>query len=551
METKVYCCNDNNFYTVRQGSTLANLYERLPQKMPFAPVGAKANALTVGMDYPVYTPQDITFLDISSAEGMRIYVRSLCFLLCCATNDVMPEQKVRIEHSLGNNYYVTMSVQGGVSDTLVQRIKYRMQELVNADVLFHRVEAHSSEVVKLFRSRGFEDKAMLIETSGKLYATYYEMNNYVDFYYSALLTSTGLLTLFDLIPFDQGMLLVVPDRKHPEQLCPVVAQPKVMKVMKDSIAFNMNARLCNIGHLNDAIRNGRFGDLIRMNEAVQEKRLASIAEEIAARPEVKVVLIAGPSSSGKTTTSKRVSVQLMTCLKEPVTLSLDNWFVERDQTPLDEYGEKDYESIYALDLPQFNQDLQDLLDGNEISLPTYNFQTGKREYRGQKLRLGPSTMLVIEGIHALNPVLTEKIADKHKYRIYASALTAISLDDHNWIPTSDNRLLRRIIRDYQYRGCSAADTIRRWDSVRRGEEKWIFPYQENADVIFNTAMIYELASIKTKAEAVLREVPQNVPERSEAERLLQFLEYFNPIYDNEIPRISLLREFIGGSVFEL
>lgn len=556
METKIYCTNDNSFYNVVTGSTLRNLYDRLPHKLAYPCVGAKANARTVGLDYDIYKPQDVTFLDITTAPGHRMYIRTLCFVLCCAVHDVAPSLRVRIEHSFSHNYYATLAGDDGTGRTvpspeMVQRIRYRMEELIRADIPFHHVSAHAREVAALFRSRGFDDKATLIETSGKLYASYYEMNNYVDFYYSVLLTSTGGLTLFDLIPFEEGLLLIVPRRENPEVLEPVVPQPKMMEILSQTAHFNAVAGLQNVGNLNRAIESGHMGDLIRLNEALQEKRLAAIAEEIAARDNVKVVLIAGPSSSGKTSTSRRLSVQLMTCLKKPKYLSLDNWFVNRADTPLDEYGEKDYESIHTLDLPQLNHDLQELIEGREIQLPTYNFQTGCREYSGKTLRLSPSTILVIEGIHALNPMLTEQIDERCKYRIYASALTTISLDDHNHIPTTDNRLLRRIIRDYQYRGCSAADTIRRWDSVRRGEERWIFPYQENADAIFNTAMIYELAAIKDKASTILREVPHNVPEAAEAQRLLHFLDYFKPIYEKEIPHTSLLREFLGGSVFEL
>ncbi len=549
-ETKVYCCNDRTFYNVPKGSTLQELYDRLPHPLPYPCVGAKADADTVDLNYEVYTPQDVTFLDITSEAGMRIYVRTLCFVLCCAAAEIAPSCTVRIEHSVSHNYYVTLN---GIaaSDILCQHIRQRMQELIDADLPFHRIKAHATEVCALFRSRGFEDKASLIETSGKLYAVYYEMNNYVDFYYSSLLTSTGGLKVFDLIPFEQGLLLIVPQRFHPSQLEPVVPQPKLMRTLTESTRINAAAQLQNVGNLNRAIAEGHMGDLIRFNEAMQEKQLAAIAEEIASRPKVKIVLIAGPSSSGKTTTSRRLSIQLMTCLKKPVALSMDNWFVNRSDTPLDEKGEKDYESIYALDLALFNHDLQELIAGREIQLPTYNFQTGCREYTGRTLRLEPNTLLVIEGIHALNPMLTEQIDEACKFRVYASALTTISLDDHNWIPTTDNRLLRRIIRDYQYRGCSAADTIRRWESVRRGEEKWIFPYQEHADAIFNSAMIYELSAIRDKAATVLREVPHNVPEANEAHRLLRFLDYFKPIYDQDIPHTSLLREFLGGSVFEL
>jgi uridine kinase len=550
-ETKIFCGNDHTFYTVAKGSTLGELYERLPKKLPYPCVGAKANAHTVDLNYEIYNPQDVTFLDITSPAGMRVYVRTLCFVLCCAAAEICPESKVRIEHSVSHNYYVKLVGKTRPSDVVCRHLRDRMQELIDTDLPFHRIQAHTRDVCELFRSRGFDDKVALLETSGQLYATYYEMNNYVDFYYSSLLTSTGGLQVFDLIPFAEGMLLVVPQSANPTQLEPVVPQPKFMQALAEASAINDAAELQNVGFLNRAIEQGHVGDLILFNEAMQEKQLAKIAEQIAARPAVRMVLIAGPSSSGKTTTSRRLSVELMTCLKKPVALSMDNWFVNRADTPLDEFGEKDYESVYALDLTQFNRDLQDLIDGREIQLPTYNFQTGQREYSGKTLRLEPNTMLVIEGIHALNPVLTESIAEEHKFRVYASALTSISLDDHNWIPTTDNRLLRRIIRDYQYRGCSAAETIRRWASVRRGEEKWIFPFQEHADAIFNSAMIYEISAIRDMASTVLREVPHDLPEAAEAHRLLHFLDYFKPIRGQEIPPTSLLREFLGGSVFEL
>jgi uridine kinase len=550
-ETKIYCCNDHTFYSVPKGSTLQQLYDRLPSPLPYPCVGAKANAHTVDLGYEVYNPQDVTFLDVTSEAGMRVYVRTLCFVLCCAASEICPESRVRIEHSVAHNYYVKLVGKTPASPVLCRQLRGRMQELVDADLPFRRVQAHTRDVIELFRSRGFEDKVALLETSGLLYSTYYEMNNYVDFYYSALLSSTGQLTLFDLVPFEEGLLLVVPRRDDPSRLNEVVPQPKLMRALAEASRINEAATLQNVGYLNRAIAAGHMGELILFNEAMQEKQLARIAEQIAERPQVRMVLIAGPSSSGKTTTSRRLSVELMTCLKNPVALSMDNWFVDREKTPLDEYGEKDYESVYALDLPQFNRDLQDLIEGREIQLPTYNFQTGHREYSGRKLRLEPNTMLVIEGIHALNPILTESIAEEHKFRVYASALTSISLDDHNWIPTTDNRLLRRIIRDYQYRGCSAAETIRRWASVRRGEEKWIFPFQENADAIFNSAMIYEISAIRDMACTVLREVPHDLPEAAEAHRLLRFLEYFKPIHNQEIPPSSLLREFLGGSIFEL
>ena len=465
--------------------------------------------------------------------------------------DVAHGSRVRIEFTMSRNCYVTLSGHDGVTADVCDALRRRMRELVARDLPFNRHVEHAADVVRLFRERGANDKADLIETSGLLYETYYEMNGYVDFYYSALVPSTGVLTCFDVQPYDGGLFLVVPRRTEPDRLEPLVPQPKMMQTLRLSSDYNAQAGLENVGTLNKIVEAGHFGHLIRVNEALQEKRLAAIAEDIAARPDVRMVLIAGPSSSGKTSTAQRLSVQLMACLKRPVALSLDNWFVDRDATPLDDRGEKDFESLYALDLDLLNRDLKALLAGDEIRLPTYNFQTGRREYRGQRMRLQPGTMLVVEGIHALNPELTRLVPDQYKYRIYASALTTISLDDHNWISTHDNRLLRRIIRDYQYRGASARDTIRRWPSVHRGEERWIFPFQEQADAVFNTAMLYEISAIKPKIENVLREVPHDAPEAAEAQRLLWFLQYFKPIYDKEIPPQSLLREFIGGSVFEL
>lgn len=555
-ETRIYCLNDHRYYDLPKGTTIREAYTHIGQTLPYPLVGAKVNEKIVGTGYEIYTPQDVTFLDLTSETGMSIYTRSLCFLLCSAAKEVFHGANVRFAFTISHNVFVTLHRVGDDAPVAldadgVGRLKARMQELVAQDLPFERSVEHATDVARMFRDLGDTAKADLIETSGLLYETYYRMNGYVDFYYSALLPSTGGLTLFDLRPYEDGMLLIVPDRHRPDRLQDVYPQPKLFRTLREDVLFNRKAGFQNVGSMNRIVEAGEVGPFIRVNEAMQEKRLAAIAERIAARPEVRMVLISGPSSSGKTSTSRRLSTQLSTCLKRPVALSLDNWFVNREDTPLDEYGEKDYESLHALDLPQFNRDLTDLLEGREVALPTYNFQTGLREYRGQRLRLQPDTLLVIEGIHALNPELTAAIPDTAKFRIYASALTSIALDDHNWISTHDNRLLRRIIRDYQYRGASAADTIRRWPSVHRGEERWIFPYQEQADVVFNTAMLYEIPAIRPKIENVLREVRHDVPEAAEAQRLLYFLQYFKPIYDTEIPNQSLLREFIGGSVLDL
>ena len=552
MSTKIYCQNDGRYYDLPKGTTIREAYALTDRPLRYPLVGAKVNEKVVGTGYEIYTPQDVTYLDLGDEAGISIYTRSLCFLLCSAAKDVFPGSRIRFAFTISHNIYVTLS--GGsvaLGADSVERLHRRMQELVAQDLPFERRVEHAADVARMFRDLGDTAKADLIETSGLLYETYFRMNGYVDFYYSALLPSTGGLTLFGVRPYEDGILLIVPDRHRPDRLQEVHPQPKLFRTLREDVLFNQKAGIQNVGTMNRIVEAGEVGPFIRVNEAMQEKRLAAIAEQIASRPEVRMVLISGPSSSGKTSTSRRLGIQLATCLKRPVALSLDNWFVNREDTPLDEYGEKDYESLHALDLPQFNRDLTDLLEGREVALPTYNFQTGLREYRGQRLRLRPDTLLVVEGIHALNPELTASIPDAAKFRIYASALTSIALDDHNWISTHDNRLLRRIIRDYQYRGASAADTIRRWPSVHRGEARWIFPFQEQADVIFNTAMLYEIPAIRPKIENVLREVRHDVPEAAEAQRLLYFLQYFKPIYDTEIPNQSLLREFIGGSVLDL
>lgn len=532
------------------GSTLQEIQELLQVKLPWECVGAQVNNMAEGLRYRVYKPKDIEFIDISSLSGMRIYVRSLCFVLYMAVDEVKPNSRLRIEHPISRGYYCEVNHHQSVTDDEIEQIKRRMHEIIARDIPFHREEVHTSEAVRLFREKNLNDKADLLETSGMLYTNYYRLNNHIDYYYGSLLPSTGKLYLFDLVRYDDGLLLVIPQRKQPDRLEEVILQPKMMSIFDEFTHFNFIAGLSNVGKLNLLINKGHASDLLQVNEALHEKKIATIADEIASRKHVKVILIAGPSSSGKTTFAKRLSVQLMTNLVRPVSVSLDDYFVEREHTPLDENGRHDFESLYALDLELFNRDIQQLIAGKEVNLPTFNFHTGKREYNGKKLKLHPASVLLLEGIHALNPELTPHIPEEVKYRIYVSALTSISLDDHNWIPTTDNRLIRRIVRDSQFRNYSAQETISRWESVRAGEDKWIFPHQENADAMFNSAMLYELAVLKKYAEPLLRDVPRSAPEYAEAYRLSRFLSYFKQIHESEIPPTSLLREFLGGSSFK-
>lgn len=458
-----------------------------------------------------------------------------------------------LEHPVSKGYYCYLQIgrETGLDD--VTRIKQRMKEIVEANIPFHRFECHTTEVVELFRRKGMMDKVRLLETSGELYSYYYTLEDTIDYYYGSLLPSTGYIRNFDIVKYYDGLLLRVPNRLNPEVLEEVVKQEKMLDVFKEHRRWNQILGVGTVGDFNVACNKGHATDLINVSEALQEKKISNIADEIYHRGKngqrVKLVLISGPSSSGKTTFSKRLSIQLMANGLRPYPISLDNYFVDREKTPKDEQGDYDYESLYALDLEFFNKQLQDLLHGDEVELPRFNFTTGKREFKGDKLKVDDNMILILEGIHALNPELTPHIPADNKYKIYVSALTTILLDNHNYIPTTDNRLLRRIIRDYKYRGYSAEETIRRWPSVRAGEEKWIFPYQENADAMFNSALLFELAIMKDYAIPILRNVPNNKPEYSEACRLRKFLEYFASVQDKELPPTSLLREFLGGSSF--
>lgn len=549
---KVYCVNTDEHKEVKIGSTLEELISVFGVKKPFLIGNAKVNNKTESLSFKVYRPRRVEYIDISDPSAMRTYVRSLCFLLAKAVDDVLPKAQVFFEHAVSKGYYFTIENGTDVGQVELDKIKERMKELAKLDIPFVQIEEEKDTVVKLFHSNNMEDKAKLIETSDDLfYARYSKLDNYIDYYYGCLLPSTGYIDLFDIVIYNGGFLLIIPNRQNPVELEPVIMQPMLLQVYREHLEFLKISNLKNAGDLNKAIRSNNISEIIQVSEAYQANEISEIAKEITHRYNkgVRLVLISGPSSSGKTTFRKRLEIQLFVNRLKPVGISLDDYFVDREQSPVDEFGEKDYESLYAIDLELFKDHLNKLLSGEEISLPSYNFVTGKREYKGRKLKMDENSVLIVEGIHALNPLLTENIARNRKFMAYVSALTSISLDNHNWIPASDNRLLRRIIRDYRYRGYSAENTISRWESVRRGEDKWIFPYQENADVMFSSAMIYELAAIRRHAEPILNRVPRTAPEFSEAYRLLKFLGYFNYLTDRELPPTSLLREFLGGSSF--
>jgi uridine kinase len=550
---QIYCKNINKSKSFPIGISLLDVYSGFGLDLPYGPVSAKVNNKVESLTFRLYNNKDVEFLDIRSSSGMRTYVRSLCFVLCKAVEDLYPNGSMVLEHPVSKGYYCRLQLDRTIGLDDVMRVKQRMKEIIAENLPFERFEKHTTEVVELFRQKGMMDKVRLLETSGNLYSYYYTLGDTLDYYYGSLLPSTGYLHLFDLVKYYDGLLLQVPNREHPDKLEDVLKQEKMLEVLKEHRRWNQILGIGTVGDFNKACNEGYATELINVSEALQEKRISQIADEIFRRGKngqpVKLILISGPSSSGKTTFSKRLSVQLMANGLRPYPISLDDYFVDRVDTPKDENGNYDYESLYALDLDYFNRDLQALLNGEEVELPRFNFTTGIREMSGNRLKLDEHMILILEGIHALNPELTPQIPAESKFRIYVSALTTILLDNHNYIPTTDNRLLRRIIRDFKYRGYSAEETISRWPSVRAGEEKWIFPYQENADVMFNSALLFELAIIKDYAEPILRKVPNNCPEYSEAYRLRKFLEYFVPLQDKELPPTSLLREFLGGSSF--
>ena len=546
----IRCKNNKKTQEVPIGSTLSDIYKEINLQMPYGPVSAKVNNKVEGLHYRVYHNKDVEFLDLLTPSGIRTYTRSLFLVLCKAVHDLYTGSQVVIDIPVSNGYYCNLQLGHEITAEDVDRIRTRMQEIIDAKMPIQRYETTTEEAVKLFTELGDIQKAKLLKSSGSLYCVYYVLDDYKDYYYGSMLTNTSQLHLFGLEPYFDGVLLRIPSVQDPSKLGELIRQDKMFEVFKEHHRWQSILGIKTVGDFNEAVKNGLATDLINVSEALQEKKISQIADTIAERKEIKVVLIAGPSSSGKTTFCKRLSVQLLASGVKPVQISLDDYFVNRAETPKDENGELDYESIYALNIPLINEQFNALFRGEEVELPKYNFQTGMSEKSGKKLHLGENNILLVEGIHALNPALTEQIADDKKFKIYASALTTILLDDHNYIPPTDNRLLRRIVRDYKYRGCSAQDTIHRWPSVRAGENKWIFPYQEQADVMFNTALLFELAVIKPQAEEVLEQVPENCEEYAEAYRLRKFLKYFAPLPFRNLPPTSLLREFLGGSSFK-
>ena len=554
-ELKVFCKNTNEYLSIDGGETLIDLYDTVKDRL-----GLQGDAVCVlvnnkveDLHYPVFSPKHIEFIDITNNAGYRVMTRSLCMVLYKALNDLYPGKRLCIQHSISNGHYCQIKHEEDfLSAEVITQLKQRMTEIIEADLPFKRRERLTTDVIEMFRKQGLKDKVRLLEGFNQLYTVYYKLDDICDSFFGPLVPSTGMLKVFDLVPYERGMLLLGPDRKQLDQVISWEPQPKLFQAFTDYINFNKIIRLGDVGELNRAIRAGYAPLLINVVEALHNKHFIQIADEITRRYHAggaRVVLIAGPSSSGKTTSSKRLAIQLITNCIVPKVIELDNYFINRERTPRDESGDYDYESLYALDLEQFNKDVTDLLAGKEVAIPTYNFKKGEREYLGNKLKLEDGDILLMEGIHGLNPELTRLIPEEQKFRLFVSALTTLSIDDHNWIGTYDNRLLRRIIRDHKYRGASALDTIKRWPSVRRGEDKWIMPFHENADAMFNSSLLFELSVMRNYALPILQQVPINTPEYAEADRLIKFLSYFEPLDEKDIPSTSLLREFLGGSSF--
>lgn len=547
---QIRCKNNKKIVNVNIGSTLSDVLNEINLKMPYGPVCAKVNNKVEGLHYRLYHKKDVEFLDMTSGSGSRNYTRSVFFVLCKAVKDIWPESHVVIDIPVSNGYYCDLRIGRPVTEEDVAKVKARMDEIIAAAMPIRRHESVTEKAIKLFSDLGDTAKVKLLQTTGRLYTTYYDIGGYYDFYYGSLLTNTKQIYLYGLDKYYDGMLLRIPTTADPSKLPEMIRQDKLFEIFKEHHHWQDVMEIRTVGDFNNAVATDHSIDLINISEALQEKKIAHIADEIAQRKGVKLILLAGPSSSGKTTTCKRLSIQLIANGLRPLQISLDDYFVDREQSPRDENGDYDFESIHALNLKLINEQFNALFHGEEVELPRYDFPTGKSVKSGNKLKMEDNNVLVVEGIHALNPELTAQIPEELKYRVYVSALTTILLDDHNYIPTTDNRLLRRIIRDYKYRGVDARETIRRWPSVRAGENKWIFPFQENADVMFNSAMLFELAVIKQQAEPLLEQVPENCPEYSEAYRLLKFLKYIKPIPNTDIPPTSLLREFLGGSSFK-
>ena len=556
---QIRCKNNNKTKSFAEGTSLLDVYQEFADDLQFRypVVSAKVNNVSQGLKFRLFQNRDVEFIDASDGSGRRVYARSLCFVLYKATIDVFPGSKLFIEHPLSRGIYCNFKKKDGapLADDDVQRICQRMQEIIDADMPFRRTEATLEEAVRVFTERGFADKVKLLETSGQVYTYYYTLGDTIDYYYGPLVPSAGYLQVWGLERYQDGLLLRVPDKRNPSVLAEKVEQPRTFEVFAEKVRWDIIMRLSNAGDVNKAILKGYASELIQVSEALQEKKIVKIAEEIDQRfhrekDPIRLVLITGPSSSGKSTFCKRLSVQLLACGLRPYSFSTDDYFVNRVDTPKLPNGQYDFDNVETVDYKLLSDHLSRLMKGETVEVPEYNFVTGKREYNGKKFRLTGDSVLIIEGIHALNPLLTKDVPDALKYKVYISALTSISLDDHNWIPTQDNRVLRRIIRDYNKGAFTARETISQWKSVCEAEDQWIFPFQETADVMFNSALNIEFAVLRTHAEVILSSVPKNCPEYAEAHRLLKFIHYFIPISDKEIPPTSIMREFVGGSSFK-
>ena len=546
----IRCVNTGRTHKVPVGFTLEDFYDMIELDMPYGSTSAKVNNKVEGLHYTIFSDKDVEFLDVTSQSGLRTYVRSLFFVLYKAVSELYPTAGLQIDTPVANGYYCRLSNMEPLTEETVNRLRDKMQEIIDDKIPYHRVVARTEDAVRLFREHGLEDKALLLEGFGEIYTTYYTLGDTVDYFYGSLLVNTGQIHLFGLEAFADGLLLRLPDPKNPKQLQPMRHQPKMFSVFEEQHLWQNILGVSTVGELNALCQQGGAIDLINVSEALQEKKISALADRIASEPQRSVVLIAGPSSSGKTTFAKRLAVQLFACGKKPVSIELDNYFVDREKTPVDKEGNYDFEHIKAMNMRLLSKQMNALLHGEEVELPRYDFQSGKSLKSGTRLKLSPDNIVIFEGIHALNPMLTKDVPDENKFKIYASALTTIMLDHHNYIPTTDNRLLRRIVRDHKYRGCTAEQTIRQWPSVRAGEEKWIFPYQEEADVMVNTALLFELPALRRQAMRLLEQVPEHAPEYSEAYRLRKFLSYLCPIDIEPLPPTSLLREFLGGSTFK-
>lgn len=554
---KIFCKNTEEYLSMLGGEKVIDLIPRLKEELPFRPICAYVNNKVEDLCFPLFSPKQVEFLSVNTDTGKRVYVRSLCMMLYKAVSEVLPDTTLRIDHSISHGHYCritkgdeTLQLNQSVIDQLLKHL----QGLVESDIPFRRHERLTSDVIEMYRKQGLEAKVTLLESLHELYTTYYKLGNIADGFYGPLAPSTGFIGKFDLRLYKEGLLLFAYSKEEVDEILKNnPPQEKMYKAFTDQLRFNYMIRVKNVGELNKAVQEKRTPGLINVAEAMHEKLIGRISDEIAQRRReggAGIVLVAGPSSSGKTTSTKRLAIQLATNLIVPKMISLDDYFVDRDKTPKDESGDYDFESLYALDLDRLNSDLRRLLSGEEVNIPTYSFELGRRIEKKKPLRLEKDDVLLMEGIHGLNPELTRSINTDDVFKVYVSALTTLKIDNHNWISTSDNRLLRRIVRDYKYRRTSALETIRRWPSVRRGEEKWIFPFSENADATFNSSLIFEIGVMKDYALPLLREVPRDNVAFSQAFRLMKLLSYFEPISTDQIPSTSLLREFLGGSSFE-